>query len=53
MTCGHMLSGTGRSVSINAVVAVKWMIGFLILAAFTITLSNTQPLLNKVLSGVL
>jgi uncharacterized protein YjbI with pentapeptide repeats len=47
------LSGSIGPIAIKAVVAVEWVLGFLVLAAFMVTLSNTQPLLNRLISGVL
>ena len=47
------VSGAVGPVGMGTVVAVEWVIGFVVLAAFTVTLSNTQPLINRLVSGVL
>ena len=33
-------------------VAVEWALGFFVLAVLTVTLANTQPLINRLISGV-
>lgn len=47
------VSGRIGRIGINSIVRLEWFLGFLILAAFTVTLSNTQPLINRLISGVL
>lgn len=37
---------------IEYIVAFEWLLGFYILAALLVTLANTQPLINRLLTGV-
>ena len=34
------------------IVVLEWMLGYLLLAALIVTLTNTQPLINKLIAGV-
>lgn len=46
------LSGTIGRVKVSTLVRVEWALGYFILAALTITLTNTQPLLNSLITGL-
>ncbi|MDX1653691.1 MAG: pentapeptide repeat-containing protein [Candidatus Competibacteraceae bacterium] len=46
------LSGTVGSIKVDHLVRIEWFIGFYVLAMFTVTLANTQPLLNRLITGI-
>ena len=46
------LAGRFGPLPIAYVVAVEWGLGFYLLAALTVTLANTQPLINRLIAGV-
>jgi hypothetical protein len=46
------LFGRPNFLSYKNIVRVEWGLGYILLAAFVITLSNTFPLVNRLLSGV-
>lgn len=46
------LAGHVGPLPIAYLVAVEWALGFYLLAALTVTLANTQPLINRLISGV-
>ena len=46
------LSGRVGRLDMAYVVALEWALGFYVLAAVTLTLANTQPLINRLLTGV-
>jgi len=46
------ISGKLLGIDYKWIVRVEWVLGYCVLAALVITLSNTLPILNKLLSGV-
>lgn len=46
------LAGRIGPLKIGYVVALEWALGFYLLAALTVTLANTQPLINRLISGI-
>ena len=48
-----IVSGRVAGLRVAHLVTLEWILGFLVLAAFTVTLSKTQPLINRLVSGVL
>src|SRR5262249_20186219 len=46
------LAGRVWRLKIGYVVALEWLLGFYLLAALTVTLANTQPLINRLISGI-
>jgi hypothetical protein len=46
------LAGRIGRLKIGYVVALEWILGFYLLAALTVTLANTQPLINRLISGI-
>ena len=47
-----VISGKIGRLGLKKVVTVEWLLGLLLLAALTVTLANTQPLVNKLITGV-
>lgn len=47
-----LLSGSLGPLPLAYVIAFEWALGFYLLAAITITLANTQPLINRLVTGV-
>lgn len=46
------LGGRCGPLPIAYLVALEWALGYYLLAALTVTLANTQPLINRLISGV-
>jgi hypothetical protein len=46
------VSGHIGKCDLRWIVAVEWVLGFYLLALLIYTLTNTQPLLNKLIQGV-
>jgi len=46
------LSGGLGPIKVGYLVRLEWALGYLVLAALTVTLANTQPLLNRLLTGI-
>ena len=42
----------GSFLNIEYIVALEWLLGFYLLAALLVTLANTQPLINRLLTGI-
>ena len=46
------ISGRVGRLNLRHLVTFEWWLGLALVAALTITLANTQPLLNKLITGV-
>lgn len=46
------LSGTVAGIQVHHLVRIEWAVGFYVLAVLTVTLANTQPLLNRLITGI-
>jgi hypothetical protein len=47
-----IISGKVGPLDVKYLVIFEWALGFYFLAAITVTLTNTQPLINKLISGL-
>jgi uncharacterized protein YjbI with pentapeptide repeats len=47
-----VITGKVGPLDVKYVVFIEWALGFYFLAAITVTLANTQPLINKLISGL-
>ena len=46
------VSGRIGWLDLKYIVALEWALGFYLLAALMLTLKNTQPLINRLITGV-
>jgi len=47
------VSGHIGKINLKTIVMIEWALGFYLLAALVVTLANTQPLINRLITGVL
>ena len=47
-----LVSGKLGFLPAHLLVVIEWLLGFYVLACLTITLANTWPLVNRLISGV-
>ncbi len=46
------VSGTIWGIDYKYIVWIEWLLGFYLLAALAVTLSNTVPVVNRLITGV-